>query len=87
MTTGERTVRRGETWSPGWMAMSSLCCWNKWTAWDEGKAVANRVNEALRKGFQIDGNEVILSASIGIVSSHGETTEAAEILRARPTLH
>ncbi len=47
----------------------------------EGILIANRVNAALQRGFSINGEAVIISASIGISTSTGQPAEPAEILR------
>jgi diguanylate cyclase (GGDEF)-like protein len=44
-------------------------------------AVANRIIEALRLSFPIEGQEILVGGSIGIAAAKGEMTRADELLR------
>ncbi|HEY4356191.1 MAG TPA: EAL domain-containing protein [Acidobacteriaceae bacterium] len=48
---------------------------------EDGAQVADRIHSSLQKAFQVGGQEIFLSASIGISTSGGSTTDASEILR------
>src|SRR5262249_10517095 len=44
-------------------------------------SVANRIIEALRLPFQIEGQEIMVSGSIGLAAAKGEMTRADDVLR------
>ena len=83
-----RRGQRRDTWSPAWAATSSSCWSTGSTRAKRGderlRTVARSALEAVRRPIRLDDNEIVVSASIGVVRADGGH-DAAELMKAADT--